>query len=498
MNPVTQADFYKTGHIFQYPPKTQKVYSNFTARGDKHAKVSDLWDKKVVNFGLQGFIRSHLVGEWNRKFFNKPLEQVIKVYKRRMDTALGPGAVDVTHIEKLHKLGYLPIEIKALPEGSRVNLRVPLLTVVNTKEEFYWLTNYIETVLSAELWKPITNATIAYEFRRQLDKYVEMTGSSPQFANWQNHDFSMRGMSGIEDAAKSGAAHLLVNYGTDTIPAIDYLEDYYGANAENELIGGSVPATEHSVMCMGGVDGEIETFRRLVTQTYPGGIVSVVSDTWDFWKVITEYAKELREEILNRTPDALGMAKVVFRPDSGDPVDILTGDVNAELGSPANKGAVECLWEIFGGDVNEKGYKTLNQRVGLIYGDSITIDRQKQILERLAQKGFSAGNVVFGVGSYTYQYVTRDTFGLAVKATWGVVDGEARELFKDPITDSGTKKSAKGLLRVEKENGDYVLYDQQTLEQESQGELRTVFLNGMVVNPTTLAEIRSRLGLIKN
>lgn len=497
INPITAVDFYKTGHAIQYPRGTELVYSNFTARSDQHAKVSSLYDGKTAFFGLQGFIKWFLVDTWNREFFYKPKREVIAAFKRRVDTSLGEGSVSVDQVAALHDLGYLPIHIKALPEGSRVDIKVPYFTVKNTRKEFYWLTNYIETVTSAEVWKPITAATIAYEYRRVMRHYAELTGSSLEFADWQCHDFSMRGMSGVHDASSTGAAHLLSHFGTDTIPAIDYLENYYFAQCEADLIGGSVPATEHSVMCMGGKVDEIETFRNLINNVYPSGIVSIVSDTWDFWKVVTEYAATLKEEILTRTPNALGQAKVVFRPDSGDPVKIICGDPDAPVGSPEHDGAVMCLWQVFGGTWVEGGdgenYRTLHERVGLIYGDSITIERQEEILKRLMAKGFSAGNIVFGVGSYTYQYITRDTFGMAMKATYGVVNGEGRELFKDPITDSGTKKSAKGLLRVEKEGDNFVLYDQQTVEQEELGALRTVFKDGEPYNMQRLSAIRDRL-----
>lgn len=541
--PHLALDGYKTGHKSQYPEGTEYVYSNLTARSSRLANMPKSFDEKVVFVGLQGFIKEFLIESWNEGFFSRPKDVVVAEYKRRMDNYLGPDAVDVSHIGELHDLGYLPLLIKALPEGSRVDIKVPMMTVWNTLPQFFWLTNYIETVWSDELWKMITVATIAYKYRRILNKYVELTGGSKEFADWQLHDFSMRGMSGLTDAAKCGAAHLMAaGFGSDTLPAIDYLEEFYGADSDKELVGGSVPATEHSVMCMGGMDTEIETFRRLITNTYPSGVVSIVSDTWDFWNVITNTAKVLKDEILNRTPNALGLAKVVFRPDSGDPVKIITGlrvkeiddlydydtietsyqydavkyegkyydfdttgscndgccgDNEIVLGNeiPEHvvKGAVECLWEIFGGDTNEKGYKTLNQRVGLIYGDSITLGRAEQILQRLMNKGFSASNIVFGIGSYTYQYITRDTFGMAVKATWGQVNGEARELFKDPKTDGGTKKSAKGLLRVEKEGDNFVLYDQQPIGQECQGLLENVFKNGDLLRETTLADIRALL-----
>lgn len=489
--PMHAADFYKTGHIRQYPEGTQYVYSNFTPRSDKLANVIPGFDGKVVWFGLQGVIQWLLIDLWNHEFFYRDRDEVVNKFKRRMDGALGIGAVSTQHIIELHKLGYLPLLIKALPEGSRVNIRVPLFTVQNTDPRFYWVTNYVETMLSAECWKSVTTATTAYEYRRLLNGYAALTGAPKEFVPWQGHDFSMRGMSGIYDAAQSGAGHLLSFTGTDTILAIDYLEDYYGAT--DTFVGGSVPATEHSVMCMGGIDDEIETFRRLVQDLYPSGVVSIVSDTWDFWRVLTEYAAALKPIIEARLPDANGLAKVVFRPDSGDPVKIICGDPEAPAGSPAFRGAAECLWDVFGGSINTAGFKMISPYVGLIYGDSITLDRAQRILAGLAEKGFASSNIVFGIGSFTYQYVTRDNFGHAIKATWGMVNGEARELFKDPVTDNGIKRSAKGLLRVELEGGDFILYDQQSWQQEGGGELREVFCEGVASNRQTLTEIRQRL-----
>lgn len=392
--------------------------------------------------------------------------------------------VDVSAMASLHDLGYLLILIKALPEGSRVGIRVPMFTIRNTRPEFYWLTNYLETQLSAEIWKMITSATTAYEYKRLLTRYAKLTGAPLEFVPWQGHDFSMRGMSGIHDATMSGAAHLTSFTGTDTISAIDYLEDYYGATG---LVGGSVPATEHSVMCMGSEQDELDTFRRLITGVYPSGIVSIVSDTWDFWQVLTEYTVRLKKEIMSRD------GRVVFRPDSGDPVKIICGDPEAETGSPAYRGAVQCLYDVFGGAITDKGYKVLDSHVGLIYGDSITLDRASRILELLAEKGFASNNIVFGIGSYTYQRVTRDTFGSAIKATAGIVNGEFRELFKDPKTDDGVKKSARGYVRVEYENGRFILLDRQTEEEERAGLLEPVFEDGELLRHETLDTIRKRL-----
>jgi nicotinamide phosphoribosyltransferase len=488
INPLTAIDFYKTDHRRQYPEGTTEVYSNFTPRSGRLAKVwRETYDNKVVFFGLQYFIQHFLIDAWNEQFFQKPKAKVLEGYKRRMDYSLGKDAVDVSHIGALHDLGYLPLKIKSLPEGTRSPIGVPLLTIVNTHPDFFWLTNYIESVISCYLWKPVTSATIAFEYKRLLTEYAIKTGTPLEFVQFQAHDFSFRGMSGLQDSALSAAAHLTSFFGTDTVSGIDLVEDYYHINAESSPVGFSVPATEHSVMCMGMKDQEIETFRRLIQDLYPSGIVSIVSDTWDFWKVITEYTVELKNLILSRD------GKVVIRPDSGDPVKIICGDPDSAIGSPEYKGAIECLWDVFGGTQTQTGHKMLDSHIGLIYGDSITLERAEAILKLLEAKGFSSGNVVFGVGSFTYQYVTRDNFGFAMKATSGIVNGQRRDIFKDPKTDSGTKKSAKGLLRVEKENDTLVLYDRQTEEQEQMGILECVFLNGELKKMSSLQDIRERI-----
>ena len=485
MSPILLKDGYKVGHKFQYPEGTTLVYSNLTPRKSRSAEVNE-----IVFFGLQYFIKEYLIRQFNEDFFKKPKADVLKEYARRMDNYLGKDSITYQHIGDLHDLGYLPLEIKALPEGSLVPMKVPIFTIKNTLPEFFWLTNMLETVMSAILWKPCTSATTAFEYLQTFTRYAKETvGDDLSFIPWQGHDFSFRGMSGIEDAVMSGAGHLLSFAGTDTIPAIDFLEQYYRADAEKELIGGSVPATEHSVMCMGTQGDEIGTFERLITKVYPAGIVSIVSDTWDFWQVITGFLPELKEKILARN------GKVVIRPDSGDPVKIIVGDRDAPVGSPEYKGAIECLWETFGGTITQKGYKLLDGHIGLIYGDSITTERQLAILEGLKTKGFASYNVVLGIGSYTYEYVTRDTFGFAMKATYGEVNGVGRDIFKDPKTDDGTKKSAKRLMQVYRNSatGKLALKDQCTWKEEGQGELKTVLKDGQLLVDWSLAEIRDRV-----
>ena len=481
MNPLLYTDGYKVDHRRQYPEGTTLVYSNWTPRKSRIEGIEE-----VVFFGLQYFIKKYMIEDFNTNFFNQPKEEICKRYSRRINNYLGSNQVGIDHIEALHDLGYLPMVIKALPEGVEVPIRVPMLTMYNTKPEFFWLTNYFETLLSTTLWMPCNSATIAKQYRTILDTYAEETSSIPEFVDWQGHDFSMRGMAGLEAAVMSSAAHLLSFTGTDTIPTIDFLEDYYNANSDTDLIGGSVAATEHSVMCMGTNSGEQETFKRLITEVYPNGVISIVSDTWDLWKVLIEYLPNLKNEVLARD------GKVVIRPDSGDPVDIICGNPKGKS-IEEKKGVIELLWDIFGGVINEKGYKELDSHIGAIYGDSITLDRATQICERLKQKGFASTNVVLGIGSFTYQYNTRDTFGFAMKATYGEVNGEGREIYKDPITDDGTKKSAKGLIKIEKQNGVYQLIDQVSWEEEYQGELKEVYLDGELLIDDSLNEIRKRM-----
>jgi nicotinamide phosphoribosyltransferase len=510
MNPLFLTDGYKTGHHQQYPEGTTLVYSNFTPRSNKYApKGCD----QVVSFGQQ-MIMKQIHDAFQNEFFSKPKDEVCGEMKRELSMYLGTD-YDVSHFEALHDLGYLPIAVKALPEGTLVPIKVPVLTIYNTHPDFYWVTNYLETIISNLLWKPMTSATIAHTYRKVLTKWQEKTDAERGwFIDWQGHDFSMRGMDSVEAVISSGLGHLTSFLGSDSLPTIYGARKFYGAT---DVVCGSVNATEHSVMCAGSKEDEVGTFRRLL-ETYPTGILSVVSDTWDLWKVCTEHVVTLKEEILARD------GKLVIRPDSGDPVDILCGfdkptdlyrnpiDARKYRASDAEaKGVIELLWDVFGGTINEQGYKVLDSHIGAIYGDSITIDRANEICARLEAKGFASTNVVLGIGSFTYQYNTRDTFGFAMKATYVEVtelDGLSnipdkdgilgfktvgREIFKDPITDDGTKKSATGLLSVHNHDGEYVLIDHCTWAGEQIGSLQIIYKDGKFENATTLTEIRERL-----
>jgi len=475
LSPTYIADFYKVGHRNLYPDGTEQVFSNLTAR---KSRIPD--QDYVIFYGLQYYAMRYLIEKWNSDFFNLSSERAIPVYQRRI--AAAGLSVDTEHLMELHQLGYLPIEIWALPEGSKVPIGIPMLVMWNTDPRMFWLTNFIETSLSQEVWGMITSATTAHRYRKILIEWAEKTGGAKEFVDWQGHDFSMRGMFGLDASMMSGSAHLLSFNGTDTIPAIDFLETWYGADCEKEMVGGSVVATEHSVMCMGGKESEIETFKHLM-QKVPSGVLSVVSDTWDYWKVLTEYLPALKSQIMNRE------GTLVVRPDSGDPVKIIVGDSSAEVGSPAYRGTFELLWETFGGTVNEKGYKVLDSHIGAIYGDSITPERAEAICSGLATKGF-VPTLVLGIGSYTYQYVTRDTYGMAVKATAGIVNGEVREIWKDPATDDGTKKSAKGYLAVYEDGDSFRLEQQVTLDDVRNCAFEQVFSNGVLAREQTLQQIR--------
>lgn len=506
---MLQKDGYKADHRRQYAPGITRVYTNQTPRTTKYLPKIDGTDNKVVVLGHTYFIKHYLLGELNRTFFKVPKEKAVGRYKRVMDAYLGKGSIDTAHIEALHDLGYMPITIRAIDEGNVIPAGVASLTIENTLPDFFWVTNFLETIASCMTWMMSNNATIARKFRVLMQKYARETGADDNFVQFQGHDFSFRGMSSPQSAEMSGFAHLTSFVGTDTIPALSFAEDYYGANLDAELVGCSVAATEHSVMCSYGKDGEIATFKHLLTKVYPSGILSVVSDTWDYWAVITEFLPQLKDVILARTGGPVG-DKLVLRPDSGDPYRIVCGyfrhevdfangkiivkDTSEAITQAEYNGSIECLWQIFGGKVNKAGYKELDPHIGLIYGDSINLTRCNDILSGLKKKGFASTNVVFGIGSYTYQMQTRDCCGYAFKATDITVNGEDRPIFKDPKTGDGMKKSARGKLVVLKNAaGEYVMVDGVTAEVAATGELKEVYRDGVLLRESTLAEIRERI-----
>jgi nicotinamide phosphoribosyltransferase len=500
MNPLLATDGYKTGHHLMYPEDTTMVYSNFTPRSGKRAPegVTD-----VVSFGQQMTMR--MIDQiFEEHFFDLDEDVVCDEMERHLSVYLG-APYNMDHFRALHKLGFLPIEVMAIPEGLAVPFNVPVLTIRNTDPEFFWVTNYLETLISNLLWKPMTSATIARQYHRiMMQATLETDPEAVGLVPFLCHDFSMRGLDSLGATISSGLGHAVYFLGSDSLPVIYGAEQYYDADPDDGPVIMSVNATEHSVMCAGGaeVGDELNTFRNLM-ETFPSGILSVVSDTWDLWKVLTEYLPVLKPEIMARD------GKLVIRPDSGDPVDILCGtqdftDKHPDHQTlkeartdypytPEHQGVIELLWDTFGGTTNEEGYKVLDPHIGAIYGDSITLDRAKSIHERLKSKGFATTNVVLGIGSFTYQYNTRDTFGTAMKATYVEIAGASQNIFKDPVTDDGEKKSAKGLLKVEMDSdGKLVLLQEQSFDDIYEGILQVIYTEGEFWNETNLTEVRER------
>lgn len=545
-SPILFADFYKPSHISMYDKRSEIVQDNMTPRNAKHFIHFADNDQRVMMAGLQGFIKWFLIDMFNENFFKMKKEDALAQYKEICDLSIGPNMVETWGFEKLHDLGYLPLEIRSIPEGTLSPVQVPLFTIQNTHPDFYWLPNFLESVISAETWKTITTATTFWQYRKLSEAYAAETCDNNLHVPFQNHCFAYRGESGTNDAAQSEFGQLINSMGTDTIPAILYAMRYY--NMKGKFVAGSIPASEHSVATtnIGFIVGrlksenpdlsldelrflaEVEFLKRYITEIFPKGFVSYVADSYDFWAIITRAALILKEEIMARD------GRVVFRPDSGIPEHIIAGyrieefetedgfynkgsfalktevayfkdtnryvllsqtdDDDKEIPRHEAIGAVQCLWEIFGGEVNSKGYKVLDSHVGLIYGDSITVARAKDIFERLKDKGFASSNIVYGVGSFTTQYTTRDSLGMAVKATGAVIDGQQVMVVKEPKTDLG-KKSAKGFLKVVRdENGELKLVDNCQLEdvQSDDNELRRVFYNGKLIVDEDLTTIRER------
>lgn len=590
-NPLGLTDGYKVGHNAMLAPDTDFLYGTWIPRSIKYAQPGI---EKILSAGQQ-LTWMWLHDQFEEYFFKEPIE-VAERFARDISKYLGlPYNGD--HFKQLHNLGYLPIRVKALPEGVETGPNVPHQTFVNTVPGFAWLTLYLETPVSNLSWKTPTNATTALQFRRNATEWIMKTDSRNEwFIDYSCHDFSARGLDPFTSIS-SGLAHAMAFKGSDTLVVIDAARYFYGV-PEDEVCIASVNASEHSVTCTGlfyflrklergELDHKIDEYYSYVVpatkstrenpdlmaiaewlnlkrwlEIFPTGILSVVSDTFDLFRVITEILPRLKNEIIARD------GKLVIRPDSGDPVDITCGleiqsiaadtydefldiaqdilhdelvdrtphgvcggdhtgqfyfrgdlytieyspdwnrydkqyyyidnggsNIKASLVEdvPSNKGVIELLWDIFGGTVSDEGFKVLDSHIGAIYGDSINLTRQLQIYQRLASKGFAATNIVLGVGSYTYQLNTRDTFGFAAKGAWFECEGEGYDIYKDPATDDGAKKSLKGMIRVDEVDGEFTVKTGCTAEEEAGGVLQTIYEDGKFYNQQTLDEIRQRV-----
>ena len=481
-NPMLLIDFYKAVHAEMLPQNITKSVSYFTPRMSRVKR----WDK-VVMFGLQGFIKEYLIDYFNDNFFNIPLETVMSEYTRIMDNTLGKNAYNPKKIEKLHNLGYLPIQIVALPEGTLVPMHVPMFGITNTHEDFAWLPQALESLISAEMWHIMLAATVGYTYRQIVNEYYDKTCDDDVSRARALGAFDFRGEECLQSATKAGAGWLLSFLNTATVPVIPYLENYYLCDCAKEPVGFGSPSTEHSVMCSNfAVDGdEITLLRRLLTEIYPNTSFSAVLDSYDYWNVIDNILPQLKPEIMAHN------GCMLMRGDSGDCVEVVTKTVFK-------------LWDIFGGTVNSKGYKVLDSHVKAIYGDSITVQRCEEIYHILMENGFACSNVALGVGSFSFQCIeedgilkpfTRDTFSSCIKATYCEIDGTPTPIFKDP-KDGGFKKSQKGCCVVYNSMEGLWYQDEYSWLGASNSPyqlLETVFKDGKMVKEQTLSEVRSTL-----
>ena len=588
------SDGYKLGHPDMYADGTEVVSSNLTPRSDNIYKrtATKYYDGKLVVVGCQGAVHE-VVESWNA-FFKMDKAVALGQYKLLCDHYFGYDIITVDRLSTLHDMGYLPLEIRTLDEGTKVNMGVPVLTIRNTVAHAFWLVNFLETVISNLTWKPSTAATIAAEYRAMLKDFAIRTGTPLEILAIQAHSFADRGMSGPEDAARTGFGHIASFLGSDSLGSVMYAQQYYNAG---NFVACSVPATEHAVstsnilrieeelndrlydfknreqqqICLDMVANkedwrliaEIMFMYELILK-FPTGILSYVADSFDFYGLISRGLPYMKDVIMRRQSNGITPGRLVIRPDSGDPVEVICGvkvincphttvsiieqsdDASDSIGDIAcsyreqeeetfyvrstdgdivrvdiineysryysewnlsgytaeidelsieEKGAVEVLMDVFGYTETSTGHRLMDDHIGLIYGDSITTNRCHTILQRLFDKNFASGNAVYGVGSYTHQGVTRDTFGMAVKATYTEVNGKKIPIFKDPKTDS-KKKSAKGLLYVGiNDAGDYYLEDNVSVERHEcpTNQLKVRFLNGVFYNQTSLDNIRARL-----
>ena len=584
-NPLLLIDFYKSTHHEQYPKGLTKMVSYYTPR------MSRLDDTDTITFfGLQGFIKEYLIKGFNENFFSRPEDEVVAEYERILDYTLGRGAYESQKIRDLHRLGYLPLEISAIPEGIRTKVGVPQIEITNTHPDFVWLVNTIETMLSCTMWHTQISAEVGYRYRKIVDKWVEATCDDSVNPRKMLGDFSMRGQHSVESAIKSSAAWALSFDNTATVPAIMWLEDNYNCDVTKAPVAFGAISTEHSVMCSNyAVDGdEITHIKRLLTEIYPNHSFSMVSDSYDYWRLVEELLPQCKDEILAHN------GTLSIRGDSGNPVEVLAGkdifyisdkdaegydlfadgrdtndwfeeycrdieldtdttlyvnykdkyyavevscDWSNERGAWTDTkyyyvedygfkytelipnaellGTVWALDQIVGHTINSKGYKVLNPKLKAIYGDSIIPDYADEVYRRLAAQGYAANNVVMGVGSMSMMALvgydweagslvfagkhngtncgpyTRDTFGIAVKATYAEDEnGKPINIFKQPKA-LAWKKSQKGCCIVAPDGMSYT--DEHTWDEvihANDNLLEQVFYNGNLTWETNLNAVK--------
>ncbi len=458
-NLILLTDGYKLSHYCQYPPKTENVYSYFESRGGK-------W-KYNLFFGLQYFLKEYLQGS---VVSDSDIEEASNFSTDYFGIRNYFNKSGWEYIVKEHD-GKLPVIIKAVPEGTVLPTRNALITVENTDPNCYWLTNYLETLL-VQTWYPTTVATQSWHMKQVLLSYLERNGTSNDI-DYKLHDFGFRGVSSVETSALGGASHLVNFKGTDTITGISLARKYY--DADNSC-GMSIPASEHSTITSWGKDREDAAFRNML-KSYPDGLVACVSDSFNIYDACEKlWGEDLRMEVIKRD------GTLVIRPDSGDPLIVLPK-------------ILKILGKKFGLRENNKGFKVLNPKVRVIQGDGIDAESMVRILDKLHQKGWSTDNIAFGSGGGLLQKLNRDDAKFAFKCSSVIVDGVERDVFKDPITDSG-KTSKSGRLSLVKVTGP-TGYSYRTIKQKEKDpvvhdNLVTVFENGHITKEYDFLDIRRR------
>ncbi len=451
MNPILATDSYKVSHWKQYPQGTRSVYSFLESRGGIFPET--------LFFGLQYILKRYFVGQ--------VVTQADIVEAREFFTAHF-GSSEIFNEAGWQRIvdehgGCLPVRIKAVEEGLRIPTGNALLTMENTDPQLSWLTNYLETLI-LQVWYPTTVATQSYYMKKIIWEFLEETGS-PELIDFKLHDFGYRGSTSDESAGIGGAAHLVNFKGSDTLAGILVARDYYSES----MAGFSIPAAEHSTITAWGKSKEREAYENMLDQ-FPAGLVAVVSDSYDIFNACQNiWGEALRDKILQRD------GVLVIRPDSGDPTEILPK-------------MFSILGDVFGFELNKKGYKLLNPKVRVIQGDGIDRETLQPILLALKNNGWSADNIAFGSGGGLLQKLNRDTSKFAIKCSEVEVGGEKRQVMKDPITDP-EKRSKAGRLKLIKNAGCY-----ETVAESVPGEdqLKTVFENGQLMREYAFEDIRQR------
>lgn len=457
-NIVDDADSYKVTHHLQYPKNTEVVSSYLESRLDSAGSFT-------LFYGLQMLLLEHFVGEVvTQEKINEAEQNALEEF----GTAAYFNKSGWEYILNEHK-GKLPIEIRAVPEGSIIPSRNILMGIENTDENCAWLPNFLETML-LHVWSPITVATNSYKLRALIYKYAVMSGT--RVTPYHVHDFGMRGVSSLQSAGYAGSAHLVNFLGSDTKIARRYAKEYYAAKGEG--LSSSIYAAEHSTVTMYGRDGELEAYNNIIDKAPSNLPLAIVSDSYNHWNAVEHlFGDALKEKILARE------SKVVVRPDSGNPVEV------------ADR-TIDLLMKAYGKTTNALGYSTMNPHIGMIYGDRISYDMIKSILDRVVvRKKNTTDNLVFGIGGNLLQNINRDTFKFAFKACAGKIGGEWRDIKKTVVTDEWKASKAGRMKLIIDEDGKY-----QTVPLDADGNdiLRVVFKNGKLMKKVTFDEIRKRAG----